>query len=60
MIDQLGGRKFFLTVLVIVLSFVFVVLKMAQVEEFFKFVMVVGGSYLTANVVDSAVEKIGK
>lgn len=60
MIDKLGGRKYFLTIVVILLSFVFVVLKMTDVESFFKFVMVVGGGYLTANVADGIVEKMGQ
>lgn len=60
MIDKLGGRKFFLTVLLILLSFILVVIKSVGVDEFFKFVMVIAGGYLTANVADGVVDKMGQ
>lgn len=48
--DTLGGRKFIFGLLLIIIGFVFTILKMVEVNDFFTFAEVVGATYVIGNV----------
>ena len=51
MIEKLGGRKYIYTVLLTLLSFVFMLLGKLTPKEFLDFAIVIGGVYTAGNVV---------
>ncbi|MBC7238627.1 MAG: hypothetical protein H5T71_00820, partial [Chloroflexi bacterium] len=46
----LGGRKFLFAVLVVVLAFALVLARLADAEQWMRFVEIVGGAYVLGNV----------
>ncbi|MBC7078224.1 MAG: hypothetical protein H5T92_07970 [Synergistales bacterium] len=50
MLNKLGGRKFLFAVLVVVLAFALVLARLADAEQWMRFVEIVGGAYVLGNV----------
>lgn len=50
MLNKLGGRKFLFAVLAVVLAFALVLAKLADAEQWMRFVQVIGAAYILGNV----------
>ena len=57
MIEKLGGRKFILTVLILLGMFVLVIAKAIDPEAFLKFAALVTGTYELSNVASKIADK---
>ena len=59
MLEAIGGRKFIFGLLLLVAGFIFAILKMVDVHEFFTFAEVIGATYVIGNVGSGIVDSVG-